>query len=599
MKGSVKHKLLLMISILILLSVSVVTILTYQHYRTDLVEQSTQNTQKLLDQLSINLDTYLDEVFRLCLSPYYNRQVMDAIESKPVHSAEKLKKQRIIEDYLAAVLMLPRSDILRAHIICEEIYTSSKTQSSPDLSNYADTTWYQDAYSNNQTVFLPAHTEKSGRGTIEVFSVAKRINSMHNSSKPIGVIRVDANYQGIKAVCDRTDFPSGAALLIWDETGNYIYRNNETGIENLSEQIMAAPEYQTGQTSFYINAENRQFLVNVKNLSSTSWKIIDVHSMKLLTAPATDARNRAFIFAFLCALFGVLISIGLVRLFLRPIFQMTRIMETAQSGDLSVRADAIGHDEFSYLASSFNNMLAQIQVQNEKNDYLTRQIYEARYLEKEAQYTALCNQIQPHFLFNALNTIQLLIKTGKDEEAIQSISMLASLLRGMVNADRDISIQAEMKIVECYLSLQQKRFRGLSYTLPDVSHYDTYLVPALTIQPIVENALVHGCELKRGNARILISLTESEKELLITVQDNGLGMDTDQERKLQEALNQPSTNPEQAEGGVGLVNIARRIKLKFGLEYGLTFESRQGEGTSVTLHLPLRGGTDRVSGIDC
>ena len=177
--------------------------------------------------------------------------------------------------------------------------------------------------------------------------------------------------------------------------------------------------------------------------------------------------------------------------------------------------------------------------------------------------------------------------------------MLASLLRGMVNADRDISIQAEMKIVECYLSLQQKRFRGLSYTLPDVSLYDTYLVPALTIQPIVENALVHGCELKRGNARIIISLTESEKELLITVQDNGLGMDTDQERKLQEALNQPSTNPEQAEGGVGLVNIARRIKLKFGLEYGLTFESRQGEGTSVTLHLPLRGGTDRVSGIDC
>jgi len=83
MKGSIKHKLLLMISILILLSVSVVTILTYQHYRTDLVEQSTRSTQELLEQLSINLDTYLDEVFRLCLSPYYNRQVMDAIESKP------------------------------------------------------------------------------------------------------------------------------------------------------------------------------------------------------------------------------------------------------------------------------------------------------------------------------------------------------------------------------------------------------------------------------------------------------------------------------------------------------------------------------------
>ena len=599
MKGSIKHKLLFMISILILLSVSVVTILTYQHYRADLVEQSTRNTQELLDQLSINLDTYLDEVFRLCLSPYYNRQVMEAIESQPADAAEKLKKQRTIEDYLSAVLMLPRSDILRAHIICGGIYTSSKTQSSPDLSNYPDTSWYQDAYRNNQTVFLPAYTEKSGRGTLEVFSVAKRINSMHDSSKPIGVIRVDANYQGIKAVCDRADFPSGSALLIWDETGKDIYRNNATGIEPLSETIMASPAYQEGQASFHLSMENRQYLVNVKNLSSTSWKIIDVHSMNLLTAPATEARNRAFMFALLCALFGVLISIGLVRLFLRPIFRMTGIMETAQSGDLSVRADAAGHDEFAYLAASFNDMLAQIQVQNEKNDYLTRQIYEARYLEKEAQYTALCNQIQPHFLFNALNTIQLLIKTGNDREAIQSISMLASLLRSMVNADRDISIQAEMKIVECYLSLQQKRFRGLSYTLPDVSHLDTYLLPALTIQPIVENALVHGCELKRGNARILITLTESEKELLITVQDNGIGMEAEQEQKLQDALRQPSTNPEQTEGGVGLVNIARRIRLKFGLEYGLTFESRQGEGTIVTLHLPLRGGEKHVSGIDC
>ena len=594
MKGSIKHKLLLMISALILISVSVVTILTYQHYRSDLIKQSTRNTQQLLEQLSINLDTYLDEVFRLCLSPYYNRQVMEAIESTPVTSVQKLKKQRTIEDYLAGVLMLPRSDILRAHIICGDIYSSSKTQSSPDLSNYQETEWYKDAYSNNQTVFLPANTEKSGRSTIEVFSVAKRINSMNNSSRAIGVIRVDANYQGIKAVCDRMHYSSGSALLIWDENGKYIYKYNETDADDVANEVMKSPEYQEGQTSFYIYADSQEYLVNVKNLSSTSWKIIDIHSMKLLTAPATEARNRALLFALLCAFFGVLISIGLVRLFLKPIFQMTRFMQTAQAGDLSVRADAAGHDEFSYLAASFNDMLEQIQAQNEKNNYLTRQVYEARYLEKEAQYTALCNQIQPHFLFNALNTIHLLIKTDKTEEAIQSISMLASLLRGMVNADQDISIQAEMKIVECYLALQQKRFRGLEYSLPDVSHLETYLVPALTLQPIVENALVHGCEPKRGNTRIVITMKEDEKELLITVRDNGIGMEKEQEQKLQDALVQPSTNPEQTEGGVGLVNIARRIKLKFGMEYGLTFESKQGEGTSVSIHLPRQEGEDHV-----
>ena len=134
--------------------------------------------------------------------------------------------------------------------------------------------------------------------------------------------------------------------------------------------------------------------------------------------------------------------------------------------------------------------------------------------------------------------------------------------------------------------------------LPDVSRLETYLLPALTIQPIVENALVHGCEPKRGDTHIVISLSETDKELLITVQDNGIGMDKEQEQKLQDALKQPSTNPEKTEGGVGLVNIARRIKLKFGMQYGLTFETKRGEGTSVTLHLPLQGGND-VPSIDC
>lgn len=597
MRASIKHKLLLLISALILVSVSVVTILTYRHYRADLIAQSTKNTRQLLDQLSINLDTYLDEVFRLCLSPYYNRQVMEAIESSPGTAAKELEKRRAIEDYLAGVMTLPRSDILRAHIIAGGVYSSSKTQSSPDLSDYPDESWYQEAYSGNQTVFLPAHRERSGRGTIEVFSVAKRINSMNDSSRAIGVIRVDANYQGIKAVCDRMELSAGAALLIWDDSGTLIYQRDKTGIEELADQLFPSCTYHNENDVFHIDLERQDYLVNVKSLSSTSWHIIDVHSMQSLTAAAVEARNRALLFALLCALFGVLISIGLVRLFLKPIFRITRFMQKAQSGDLSVRADATGHDEFAYLATSFNDMLAQIQQQSERNNTLTRQVYEARYLEKEAQYTALCNQIQPHFLFNALNTIHLLIKTDQSDEAVQSISMLATLLRGMVNADREISLQAEMKIVECYLALQKKRYRGMEYVLPDVSHLDTYLLPALTLQPIVENALVHGCEPKRGNARITVSLVEAERELLISVDDNGIGMDSVQEKKLQEALGQPSTNPEQTEGGVGLVNIARRIKLRFGMEYGLTFETEHNRGTKVTLHLPPQGG-NHVSSVD-
>lgn len=597
LKGSVKQKLFLMISVLILVSVSAATILSDRSYRNDLIAQSTQSTRQLLEQLSINLDTYIDELFRLCLSPYYNKRVMEQLESTPATAAERLNKQRIIEDYLTEVMTLPRSDILRAYIFSNGVYSSSKTRVGSALDGYSKEEWYQQALSSHTAVFLPAHHEGAGRGALEVFSVVQRINSMSNSSNPVGVIRVDANYQGIKAVCDRAGIQAGGALFIWDDAGNQMYSNNQTGQAELAAALNTSHPFESNIEDFSFRLEGQEYLVHSQRLRTTDWRIIDVHSMHVLTAAAESARNKALAFALLCAVLGVAVSIPLVRVFLRPMFHITQLMHTAQSGDLTVRAVSGGHDEFSYLADSFNNMLAQIQEQTARNDLLTRQIYEARYLEKEAQYTALCNQIQPHFLFNALNTIHLLIKTDQSEEAVQSIAMLATLLRGMVNAGREISLRAEMKLVESYLSLQQKRYRGLQYTLPDVTAWETYLLPALTIQPIVENALVHGCEPKRGGAQITVTLKETADALLLCVQDNGLGMAEEKERHLQEALTQSTFDPEKQEGGVGLVNIARRVQLRFGPEYGLRFETKRGQGTCVTLRLPPKGEA-HVSRID-
>lgn len=597
-RGSVKQKLLGMISALILISISAVTILTYQSYRADLLAQSTSATRQLMEQLGINLDTYLDELFRLCLSPYYNKRVMEQLELTPQSAAQQLNKQRIVEDYLTEVMTLPRSDVLRACIFSGGVYSSSKTRSSAALESYAEESWYQEALESDKTVFVPAHTEGAGRSAIEVFSVAQRINSMNNSARALGVIRVDANYHGIKEVCDRAGVQEGGALFIWDDAGNQMYGNNQTAESNLPGALKASAAFQAGENTFLLPVGRAQYLVNTQRLRSTNWMMVNIHAMRTLTAAADEARNKALLFALLCAALGVLVSIPLVRLFLRPMFHVTELMQTAQSGNLAVRAAPGGHDEFAYLASSFNEMLEQIQAQNARNDLLTRQVYEARYLEKEAQYTALCNQIQPHFLFNALNTIHLLIKTGQNDQAVQSIGMLATLLRGLVNADREISLRAEMKIVESYLALQQKRYRGLTFTLPDAAQWETYLLPALTVQPIVENALVHGCEPKRGNASITITLEERADALLLSVQDNGLGMNAEKERWLREALSQPTTDPERQEGGVGLVNIARRVKLRFGPEYGLTFETHPNAGTCVTLRLPPKG-ENHVSSTDC
>ncbi len=587
MKTSVKQKLLVMISTLILLAVLAVTVLTYQNYRVDLVAQSVQSTHQLLAQLSLNVDTYLDELFRLCLSPYYNKRVMEQLEHTPQTAAEKLQKQRIVEDYLSEVMTLPRSDILRAHILSNGIYSSSKTRYNADIpSDYVDTDWYAQAMRTSEPVFIPAHTETMGRTTLSVFSIIQRINSTKSNNEPLGVIRVDANYQGIKAVCDRAATGEGNALFILDNDGNEIYHNDRTGSSALAQALQRFSVTEDSAATFSLWLEKAEYLVSVQPLQATNWRLIDVHAMRTLTAAATQALTKAILLAFLCAALGVLVSFPLVRLFLKPIFHITALMRAAQAGDMQVRAALEGHDELAYLGRSFNEMITQMHAEAERNTALTRQVYEARYLEREAQYAALCNQIRPHFLFNALNTIHLLIKTGRDAEAVQSIDMLATLLRGMVDTDREITLQAELTIVESYLILQQKRYRKLYYTLPDASSYRDYRLPAFTLQPLVENALVHGFERKRGGARIEISIRHTAEEMQIDVADDGMGMDADKLDALRAALAETTVHPANEEASVGLVNIARRIRLKFGDAYGLTIVSTPAEGTRVTLHLP-------------
>jgi two-component system, sensor histidine kinase YesM len=591
MHWHVKQKLLFMISMLIFASVTLVTILTYQNQRTDLIRQSSQKTQLLLEQLAINTDTYLEELFRLCLSPYYNKGVMEQLQTVPATPAQKLQKQRVIEDFLGEVMTIPRSDILRALILTDGIYTSSKTRYDASIpENFREESWYQDAAASNVPVFIPVHMETQGRSSLYVFSIVQKILSTRNASNVLGVIRVDANYLGIKTVCDRAEVTQGNALYILDSQGNQIYANSllEGGLT--IQDILALLGNLKGEGPFFEKIGRSEYVISVKALQSADWRVIDIHSTRELTRDAAAARDKAILWAFLCAAGSVLFSVVLVKLFLKPIFEITGLMQKVQKGDLSVRAKVSGTDELNYLASSFNEMTEQISTFMEKNDLLTRQIYEAKYLEKEAQYAALCSQIRPHFLFNALNTINLLVKCGRPTDASLCIDNLSTLLRGMVNTDRDITLSAEMKIVDSYLKLQQMRYGTLAFEIIGSEAFQDYILPAMTVQPLVENALVHGCEPKRGGTRIVVAVIPCGEELHITVEDNGVGMEESQLARIREGLAENTSELPDAgtsTQSVGLINISRRVKLKFGLKYGLSIDSALGQGTKAVLRLPL------------
>ena len=209
-------------------------------------------------------------------------------------------------------------------------------------------------------------------------------------------------------------------------------------------------------------------------------------------------------------------------------------------------------------------------------------------LQKEAQFESLHRQIQPHFLFNTLNTINLLIKCGRYKEATRGIEQLATLLRGVISSGRKITLEAELKIAESYLQLQKLRHDNLTYEI-NVSDIDlSCTLPALTIQPIIENALIHGCEKTEGETHILVDLQYRGNALIISVKDNGAGMSKVTLQQLQSRLDncESEKNTEFQTSGIGLINIQKRIRFQFGSPYGITLSSEEGSGTTVTLSIP-------------
>ena len=581
-----QRRLLLVISLLILCSVLLVSFLSYLRFVSDYTSQSAKATQQLVEQVALNVDNYLDELARLCLSPYYSIRIMNQLETEAVSEQEELDKRREIEDYLRQVMTTPRKDILSVYIFTDAVYSITRTGHNDITSQYTEEIWYQEALQTDEYIFLPV-SEQSGASSQLVFSIVKRICSLQDSANILGIIRVDANYSGIKAVCDRINVNAHGALLITDAQGNLIYTNSKLPADITTDQILTSVQ----PNSFCSEVLHGVFYtINAQTIPSTGWQVIAVNSKAEITKSAQATLVFNMLLAIGMAFLGVMISAFFIKRSLHPLYQTVSLMEKVQAGDLSVRADTNCTDEIAYLNAAFNRMLDQIQEMINQENQLTKQIYEAKYLQKEAQFESLYRQIQPHFLFNTLNTISLLAKCDRNADVIQSIDQLATLLRGMVNTGHEITLAAELKVVESYLHLQQLRHDALLYSICNHNVDLTYPLPALTIQPIVENALIHGCEPVQGGAFIQIDLYYEEKDLIVSVRDNGVGMEASPLVNLRQLLenSDDQNNMTVHTGGIGLINIQKRIRHKFGSSYGLSVQSEAGIGTTVFLHLPRR-----------
>ncbi|MBR3772086.1 MAG: sensor histidine kinase [Clostridium sp.] len=260
-----------------------------------------------------------------------------------------------------------------------------------------------------------------------------------------------------------------------------------------------------------------------------------------------------------------------------PVYQLCKKVETIGKGDFTVEVIKTDSVEMGKLDEGFNEMAVKIKqlLQREKDNQKAL---------RKAEMELLQAQINPHFLYNTLDSIIWLAEAHQDNEVIQMTSNLSTFFRTSLSKGKDIiSLESEKQQVESYLKIQQVRYSDiLEYSIKISEKLMNFDIPKLTLQPLVENALYHGVKNKRGIGHIQVVGIDDDDYILLKVIDDGAGMKKEQLEALREGIY------EDRHTGLGLLNVHNRLKLYYGEDYSITFESEFGEGSEITIRIPKK-----------
>lgn len=341
------------------------------------------------------------------------------------------------------------------------------------------------------------------------------------------------------------------------------------------------------QASYVDSASGRPKFIVFTTSAMTGWKIVGVVPLQEIMVEANSIRQLIIVSVVLSIVFAIALNFFITSRLTRPVQVLKNKMRQAASGYLEVKVKPTGHDEIADLGNSFNIMLEKIK------DLMEQHLREQEQVQK-AELRTLQAQINPHFLYNTLDSIVWMAEARKNDQVILLVQALSRFFRSSLNKGLDwISLREELEHVRSYLVIQQMRYRDiLDYEIDAPEPLEDYRILKMTLQPIVENALYHGIKNKRGKGLIRVSCRiVSERELRIVVEDNGIGMSEEQLERLRDRLERrivPEETDSDAPGGFGLHNVQQRIRLYYGEAYRIRIDSREKEGTTVAIQIPMQ-----------
>jgi len=579
---SIIFKLLTHYIIIILIIVSTLSIINSYNMTNELKDVFNKNTTQMIRQIKNNVEFNIKDIENIIYYLSVNEDVISYISGEQFNPSIESEK-RVLE--LLKVYASGRLEI--GGIL---IANQSGSFLSNDMVAISDKTmleedWYKKAISKPNKIQLFSKPINRNIKSIydyysadNMVSLVKAIQYDHNGVIETGVILIDLKINSIGSMISEKKFDENEFFYITDEThkvifspiNKIVYRINSEWF-NQSEDNDHTFVQEIGGHSYQIMYEYSEYI---------NCNFVGVFSLDQSLRIINKVQRDILIYAFILLLIGVSIAAIYTNSIVKPIGVLQGLMKKAEEGELNIKFQVTNNDEIGKLGKSFNSMIESIKnliniVQIEQNQ------------KKEAELKAFQAQINPHFLYNTLDTINWMAQEYKADDISEVVCALTDLFRISLSKGKQIiPLRDEIKQVTSYLTIQLVRYNDkFTYSINCSEALLECKVVKLILQPIVENAIYHGIKQMDGMGHIEINIYEKDHNLIFSIMDDGVGIVESKVVALNEMLS--SKEQQTSNYGIGIFNVSERIKLTYGDQYGIKIMSQEGKGTKVDVTQPL------------
>lgn len=412
-------------------------------------------------------------------------------------------------------------------------------------------------------------------------AMGRVVKNVDNNDK-IGYIVLFINKYTIQDIYRKNLHSSDESFFILDNSGKLI-SNSGKQLDPLGlKQINQLTHESSGVRSYFsTKIDNENMLVTYAPIVPAGWKIYYSVPLKNMIDQISSIKRFTIMMIFWAVIFTFPFILMISTYFTAPLKKLLKSMKKFEKGDFEEKVDFKYSDEIGMLGSGYNKMVSNIKE-------LIDNTYKLQIKEKEAELRALQAQINPHFLYNTLNTIYWKAVKTEQHEISEMTLLLSQLFRLTLNMGKDwVTLGDEKELIYCYLSLQTIRFKDrLKFTLDIDDSLLKYMIPKLILQPFVENAVIHGIGDRTEGGTIIVSARLTNNKLRFLIEDNGLGMNSEMVKALNSSDFVTYDNKSER-GGYAIGNVIERLRLTYNENYSLKFLSKLGEGTCIEIQIPL------------